>query len=138
LSVHTVGGVIAPGETLMLLVPEGDDLVLQAQISPQDIDEVQSGQAANIRFPVFNSRITPELRGQVVQVGADVTRNDANSPAYYSVRLELPASELKKLGDHKLRPGMPAEAFIQTKAQTPLSYFLKPLTDQFAHALRES
>jgi HlyD family secretion protein len=138
LSVHTLGGVVAPGETLMLLVPEGDDLVLQAQISPQDIDEVHSGQAANIRFPVFNSRITPELRGEVVQVGADVTRNDANSPAFYSVRLELPAAELQKLGDHKLRPGMPAEAFIQTTAQTPLSYFLKPLTDQFAHALRES
>jgi HlyD family secretion protein len=99
---------------------------------------VRSGQTANIRFPVFNSRITPELTGEVVQVSADVSRVDANSQPYYSIRLELPARELEKLGDHKLRPGMPAEAFIQTSAQTPLSYFLKPLTDQFAHALRES
>lgn len=138
LSVHTVGGVIAPGETLMLLVPEGDDLVLQAQVLPQDIDQVRNGQTANIRFPVFNTRITPELRAEVIQVGADVTQTEANTSPFYSVRLQLPASELEKLGDHQLRPGMPAEAFIQTTAQTPLSYFLKPLTDQFAHALRES
>lgn len=139
LSVHTVGGVVAPGETLMLLVPEGDDLVLQAQVFPQDIDKVHAGQKVNIRFPAFNARTTPELRGDVVQVSADVTRPDtAGSPPFYSVRLELPASEIEKLGAHKLRPGMPAEAFIQTTAQTPLSYFLKPLTDQFAHALRES
>ncbi len=137
-ALHTVGGVVAPGEALMLLVPEGDDLVLQAQVQPQDIDQIHKGQMANVRFPTFNARITPELTAEVVQVSADVSRTDANSAPYYSVRLQLPLSEVEKLGDNKLKPGMPAEAFIQTGAKTPLSYFLKPLTDQFAHALRES
>ena len=137
LAVHTVGGVIGPGEPLMLIVPEADELILQAQIMPQDIDKVRAGQIAHIRFPAFNSRLTPEVAAEVTQISADTSRIDATSPPFYSVRLMISAPELAKLGDNKLKPGMPAEAFIQTEAQTPMTYFLKPLTDQFAHALRE-
>jgi HlyD family secretion protein len=138
LVVHTVGGVIGPGEPLMLIVPEADELILQAQVMPQDIDKVRPGQIAHIRFPAFNSRLTPEVAAEVTQISADTSRLDASSPAFYSVRLMISAKELDKLGSNKLKPGMPAEAFIQTEAQTPMTYFLKPLTDQFAHALRES
>ncbi len=138
LSVHTEGGVIGAGETLMLIVPEGDDLVLQALVSPNDIDQVARGQQAQIRFPAFNARITPEIFGQVEQVAADTTRTDEKSPPAYAVRIIIPANEIQKLGDNKLRPGMTAEAFIQTSARSPLSYLLKPLVDQFAHAMRES
>jgi HlyD family secretion protein len=137
LAVHTVGGVIGPGETLMLIVPEADELILQAQVMPQDIDKVRTGQIAHIRFPAFNSRLTPEVAAEVTQISADTSRTDASSPPFYSVRLMISATELAKLGANKLKPGMPAEAFIQTEAQTPMTYFLKPLTDQFAHALRE-
>lgn len=137
LAVHTVGGVIGPGEPLMLIVPEADELILQAQVMPQDIDKVRTGQIAHIRFPAFNSRLTPEVAAEVTQISADTSRIDASSPPFYSVRLMISATELAKLGDNKLKPGMPAEAFIQTEAQTPMTYFLKPLTDQFAHALRE-
>ena len=137
LAVHTIGGVISPGEPIMLILPEADDLVLQAQVKPQDIDQVQTGQIAHVKFPAFNSRLTPDISAEVTQVSADTSRADANSPPVYIVRLTISASELAKLGANKLKPGMPAEAFIQTRAQTPLSYFLKPLTDQFAHALRE-
>jgi len=137
LAVHTVGGVIGPGEPLMLIVPEADELILQAQVMPQDIDKVQTGQIAHIRFPAFNSRLTPEVAAAVTQISADTSRIDASSPPFYSVRLMISATELAKLGSNKLKPGMPAEAFIQTEAQTPMTYFLKPLTDQFAHALRE-
>jgi HlyD family secretion protein len=136
-SIHTVGGVVGAGEPLMLIVPEADDLVLQAQVKPQDIDQVQPGQSAHIKFTAFNSRITPDISASVTQVSADTSRADQNSPPYYIVRLTISAAELAKLGTNKLKPGMPAEAFIQTHAQTPMSYFLKPLTDQFAHALRE-
>jgi HlyD family secretion protein len=138
LAVHTVGGVIGPGEPLMLIVPEADELILQAQVMPQDIDKVQPGQIAHIRFPAFNSRLTPEVAAKVTQISADTSRTEAGSPPFYSVRLMISATELAKLGSNKLKPGMPAEAFIQTEAQTPMTYFLKPLTDQFAHALRES
>jgi HlyD family secretion protein len=137
LAVHTVGGVIGPGESLMLIVPEADELILQAQVMPQDIAKVRTGQIAHIRFPAFNSRLTPEVAAEVTQISADTSRTDASSPPFYSVRLMISATELAKLGSNKLKPGMPAEAFIQTEAQTPMTYFLKPLTDQFAHALRE-
>lgn len=138
LAVHTEGGVIAGGDTLMLIVPEGDDLVLQAQVSPNDIDQVQPGQLAQVRFPSFNARLTPEIFAEVQQVAADISRADANSPPFYAVRLIISAKELAKLGDNRLKPGMNAEAFIQTGARSPLSYLLKPLTDQFARALRET
>jgi HlyD family secretion protein len=137
MSVHTEGGVISPGETLMLIVPEGDDLVLQAQVSPNDIDQVHKGQKARVRFPSFNSRTTPEIYGEIEQIAADVSRVDATTPPFYAVRLVLSAKELEKLGDNKLKPGMNAEAYIQTTSQSPMSYLLKPLIDQFAHALRE-
>ncbi len=137
LAVHTEGGVIAAGETLMLIVPEGDDLVLQAQVAPNDIDQVTAGQAARVRFPGFNSRLTPEVSAEVTQVAADVTRIDAASPPFYAVRLVISAKELEKLGDQKLKPGMLAEAFIRTEERSPLSFLVKPLLDQFSHAMRE-
>jgi HlyD family secretion protein len=137
LAVHTEGGVIGSGETLMLIVPEGDDLVLQAQVQPNDIDQVQAGQPAQVRFPGFNARLTPEIFAEVQQVAADTTRIDNSSPPYYAVRLVISAAELKKLGNNKLKPGMTAEAFIQTGARSPLSYLLKPLIDQFSRAFRE-
>ena len=137
MSVHTEGGVISPGETLMLIVPEGDDLVLQAQVSPNDIDQVHAGQQARVRFPSFNSRTTPEIFGEVQQIAADVSRVDANTPPFYAVRLVLSAKELEKLGTNRLKPGMNAEAYIQTSAHSPMTYLLRPLVDQFRRALRE-
>ncbi|MGL4526747.1 MAG: HlyD family type I secretion periplasmic adaptor subunit, partial [Aestuariivirga sp.] len=130
LSVHTVGGVITPAETLMLIVPESDDLVLQAQVPPSQIDRVTLGQTARVRFSAFDTRVTPEIGAEVTHVAADVSRVDANSPPFYMVQLKSPATELALLGDNRLRPGMPAEAFIQTGARTPLSYMVKPLFDQ--------
>ncbi len=138
MAVHTEGGVISPGETLMLLVPEGDTLVLQAQVAPQDVDQVQKGQVASVRFPGLNARTTPEIFAEVSQVAADVSQSDQNTPPFYAVRLMIPPKELEKLSAHKLRPGMNAEAFIQTEAQSPFSYFVRPLLDQFAYAMRET
>jgi HlyD family secretion protein len=134
---HTIGGVIAPGEVIMLIVPEGDKLVLQAQVSPADIDSVREGQIAVVRFSSIKDRMSPELDGKVAHVAADTSQRDANQPPYYAVRVELVAEHLGRLGKHKLRPGMPAEAFIRTDERTVLSYFLKPLLDQLAHTFRE-
>ncbi len=138
LNVHTEGGVVGAGETLMLIVPEADDLVLQAMVSPNDIDQVTPGQGAQIRFPTFNARTTPEIFGTVQQVAADTTRMDENSPPFYAVRLVISKQELAKLGHNKLKPGMAAEAFIQTDARSPLSYLMRPLIDQFSRAMRET
>lgn len=138
LMVHTEGGVIAPNETIMMILPQGDDLVLQAQVTPNDIDHVHMGQPARIRFTAFNSRVTPEIAAEVTQVAADTSRADAQSPPFYAIRLTISAEELKKLGDSKLKPGMGAEAFIQTESRSPFSYLVKPLVDQWRHAMRES
>ena len=138
LSVHTEGGIVAPGETLMMIVPQGDDLVLQAQVAPNDISNIRVGQVARIRFNSFNARVTPEITAEVTQVAADTTRADAQSAPYYAIRLVISAKELEKLGENKLKPGMSAEAFVQTESRSPFSYLVKPLMDQFAHAMRES
>jgi HlyD family secretion protein len=135
--VHTEGGVIAPGETLMLLTPEGDDLVLQAQVLPNDIDQVSIDSVAKVRFPSFNAQLTPEITAVVSQVASDVSRTDQNTPPFYAVRLRISAEELKKLGKNKLKPGMTADAFIQTSSRTPFSYLVKPLWDNIAHTFTE-
>ncbi|MFN0194540.1 MAG: HlyD family efflux transporter periplasmic adaptor subunit, partial [Aestuariivirga sp.] len=137
--VHTIGGVIGPGEPLMLIVPEGDELILQAQVSPQDIDDIHEGQQALVRFPALKSRMTPELFAEVIHVAADVSQVDQNTPPFFAIRLKLLPHELEKLtADQVLKPGMPAEAMIQTTARSPLSYLLKPLADQLAHTFRET
>jgi HlyD family secretion protein len=135
--IHTEGGVISPAEPLMMLAPEQDDLVLQTHVSPQNIEQVHEGQMAHIRFPAFNSRTTPEIFAEVANVAADTTRASADTPPFYDVRLRIPKEELAKLGDKRLKHGMPAEAFIQTEARSPMSYFIKPLLDQIAHTWRE-
>jgi HlyD family secretion protein len=136
--VHTIGGVIGPGEPIMLIVPEGDDFVLEAQVSPADIDQVHENQRATVRFSSLANRLTPEMNGTVIQVSADTSRTDTNSPPFYSVRIKLNDGEDVKLMGQKLKPGMPAEAFIQTDQRTVLSYFVKPLMDQVAHTFREN
>jgi HlyD family secretion protein len=138
MNLHTEGGVVAPGETLMMILPKGDDLVLQAQVAPNDIDHIHLGQPARIRFTAFNARVTPEIAAEVTQVSADTSRNDSQSPPFYAIRLTISAKELEVLGVNRLKPGMSAEAFIQTESRSPFSYLIKPLMDQFAHAMRES
>jgi HlyD family secretion protein len=137
-NVHTIGGVITPGEAIMLIVPETDKLMVEAKVNPRDIDQVQVGQATMLRFPEFNTRTTPEIKGTVLQVSADTTADQRTGQSYYTVRIGMPAEEIKELGkDVKLIPGMPVEAFVQTGERTVISYLTKPLVDQFMRAFRE-
>ncbi|GGF69100.1 HlyD family type I secretion periplasmic adaptor subunit [Azorhizobium oxalatiphilum] len=137
LSVHTVGGVIAPGDIIMSVVPTADRLAVEARIRPQDIDQVQVGQSALLRLSAFNAHTTPELGGTVTQVAADQTEDSRTGQLYYLVRIALPASELQRMAGQPLLPGMPIEVFITTGARTALSYLVKPLYDQINRAFRE-
>jgi HlyD family secretion protein len=137
LAVHTVGGVIGPGEPLMLIVPRADALTVEAKIPPQDIDQIRVGQRAVLRFAAFNQRTTPEINGAVSMVSPDVTQDGKAGLSFYTVRIMLPDDELARLKDLRLVPGMPAESFIQTGERTVLSYLTKPLADQMAQAWRE-
>jgi HlyD family secretion protein len=137
LAVHTVGGVVSPGGTVMEIVPDQDSLSLEAHITPQDIHDVHLGQSAVLRLTAFNLRTTPELNGTVSRVGADLTQDQRTGNSFYVVRVTIPSDKLARLGAMKLVPGMPAEAFVQTGERMALSYLMKPLHDQIARAFRE-
>jgi len=138
LAMHTIGGVIGAGDTIMQIVPQADELVVEARVRAQDIDEIVEGQGAIIRFTAFNQRNTMQAMAEVMQVSADTSQETRDAPPTFAVRLRLSADELDKLGDLTLKPGMPAEVFIQTRTRTPLSYLLQPLSDQIARSFRES
>ena len=136
-TVHTIGGVIPAGEAIMLVVPDSDRLTVEAKVNPQDIDKVQLGQNATLRFSAFNFRTTPEIFGTVSQISADITTDQRTSQSYYTIRIALPADEVARLGNVKLVPGMPVEAFVNTGDRTVMSYLMKPLSDQINRAFRE-
>lgn len=135
--VHTIAGVIRPGETLMEIVPEEDRLVVDAEVSPVDIDSVHTGQKAEVRFSAFQSRMIPTIMGTVLTVSADRLVDEREGRPYYTVRIEVPESEIDKLGDHHLQAGMPAEVLIQTGERTVLDYFITPLRDSMSRAMVE-
>jgi HlyD family secretion protein len=137
-NVHTVGGVITAGDAMMMIVPQADDLSVEAKVDPKDIDKLQIGQKTLMRFSAFNQRTTPELNGNVTRVSADVTTDQRTGQSYYTIRVSLPPAEVARLGDNnKLIPGMPVEAFVQTGDRTMLSYLIKPLNDQLMRSFRE-
>jgi HlyD family secretion protein len=137
LSVHTIGGVIRAGDTIMEIVPDTDDLQIEARLQPNDIDQVRTGQKAFVRFSAFNQRLTPQLIGAVSYVSADTSHDQQTNAPYFTVRIALAEDELHRLGGLQLVPGMPAEVFMQTGNRTMMSYLLKPITDQLHRAFIE-
>jgi len=135
--VHTVGGVIPPGGTLLELVPVNDKLIVEARINPQDIDKVRAGLPAGIKLTAFNQRTTPELHGDVGYVSADVLQDQKSGAVYYVARIEVPEEEVKRLGDKPLQPGMMAEVFIRTGERTMADYLLQPIRNSFRRAWLE-
>lgn len=138
LSVHTIGGVVAPGEQIMMIVPEVDKLVVEVKVAPQDIDQIYYGQLTNLRFSAFNQKTTPEVTGTVERISADVTVDQRTGTSFYLVRVATSQEQIKRLGEFSLMPGMPVEAFITTGERSVLSYFLKPLIDQANRTFREA
>jgi len=137
LAVHTIGGVIGPAEVIMEIVPDSDNLQVQARLSPKDIDQVLVGQKTLVRLSAFNQRTTPQLNGLVSYVSADLSHDKQTDAAYYTLRVTLPGAELRRLGDLQLVSGMPAELFLQTGSRTMMSYLLKPITDQMQRTFSE-
>jgi len=137
LDVHTLGGVISPGQPILDIVPKEDELVIEAQVAPQDIDKIAIGLEATVRLSAFDLRSTPELSGTVFATSADRLIEEASREPYYLVAARIPDAELGKLQGLELVPGMPAEVFIRTGERTALSYLLKPLTDGMARAFKD-
>ncbi|QRM31584.1 HlyD family type I secretion periplasmic adaptor subunit [Microvirga sp. VF16] len=135
--VHTVGGVINAGEPLMLIVPEADELSIEVKVSPQDIDQLQTGLDTVLRLSAFNQRTTPELKGRVSLIAADLVTDERSGIQYYPVRVAFADGERDRLGSLKLVPGMPVEGLIRTGYRTVFSYLTKPITDNMTKAFRE-
>ena len=138
LQVTTPRSVIRPADPVAYIIPQDRPLVIMAQVSPIHIDEVHVGQPVRLVFSAFIARTTPELTGTVVTVSADALTDTRNQTSFYRAEIVLDPGEIEKLEGLTLVPGMPVEAFIQTGARTPLAYLVKPFTDYFKRAFRES
>jgi HlyD family secretion protein len=137
-SKYNSGAVIAPGQEILTIVPEGTALVLEARVRPQDIDEVRLGQAAWLSFSAFDSRETPAIAGRVVYVSADRLEDERSGEAYYLARLEISPEPLSGFDPESVGPGLAAEAFITTDDRTFLEYLMAPLTRTLSRSFRET
>ena len=138
MQVATLGGIASAGETLMQIVPQDDEIMVDVRINPLDIDKLAAEQTVTLRLSSFNSRSTPELLGLVDRISPDLTRDAASGTQFYVVRVRLPGDELERLPETaRLIPGMPVEAFFATGDKTVLTYLAKPVMDQLALAFRE-
>lgn len=137
LQVHTTGGVIKAGETLLSIVPQNEPLVVEAKIDPNDIDIVQNGLDAQVRLTPFNARMVPPVPAKIVWVSADSMNDQQTGTRYYVARAELNTLPSELPEDIRLYPGMPAELIIVTGESTLLDYLLAPLTRSFRRAFRE-
>jgi HlyD family secretion protein len=137
LVVHGKDAIITAGETIMQIVPDTDELEVEARIAPQDIDQITPGQSVELRFSAFNQRTTPAVPGFLMSIGADLTREVQTGLSYYVVRISTPPTSVDVLHSLRLVPGMPVEVFLKTQDRTMLSYLAKPLADQFQRSFRD-
>lgn len=141
LQVHTLGAVIPPGGKILDIVPQNEKLIVEARVSPLDIDRISIGQIAEIRFSAFKSRTTPKVEGKLITVSADrlVDEESRDKEPYYLARVEITSQGLEDLArsELKLLPGMPAEVLINTGERTLLQYLMDPLSDTVARSFIE-
>jgi len=134
---NTIGGVVAPGMEIMQVIPDGDRLIIDAQVQIADIDQVYPGQIGRVRLSAFNARTTPELMAEVIQASPDKLIDPVSGMPYFSVKVQIPPEELAIIEGLALVPGMPAEIFLQTEKRSVMNYILKPAIDAMKHGLRE-
>lgn len=138
MQVHTLGSVAPPGQTLLDLVPEKDQFVVETRVMTQDVNDLYKGQRADIRFSAFDQRQTKVIHGEVVHVSADRLLNERDGMPYYLARIRVTEQGLQDMAaDMELKPGMPAEVMIRRGERTLFSYLLKPISDSFARGLKE-
>ena len=138
-TVRTVGGVVAPGETLMLIVPKQEDLELDVRVSPMEINKLRLGQTADVKLLSYDARTTLDLEGSVRTISPDMLQDPATGVQYFSVRVRLADSELEKLPEGApLVPGMPAESFFRTGERTVWSYITGPIEERLSHTFRDN
>jgi HlyD family secretion protein len=137
LQVFAEQSVVRPADPLLYIIPQDQALVVAARVESLNVNDIYVGQQAALRFPGFDQKKTPELFGQVTKVSADVVQDEATGMNYYAAEIMPYETELAKLGDERLLPGMPVEAFIQTGERSPIAYLAEPMLGFFNRAFRE-
>lgn len=137
IKVHTQGGVIRAGDTIMEIVPIGDTLNIQARVSPLDINYVVPGLEAEVKFPSFRSRTLPLMFGSVKTVGADALFDEASKQSYYLAIIEVRQDTIPEFYRERMTAGMPADVMINLGDRTVLDYLTSPLVDGLAKSFRE-
>jgi HlyD family secretion protein len=138
LTVTTPNSVIRSAEPVLYIIPQDRPLIIVAQIPPIHVDEVHVGQPVRVVFAAFSSRTTPQLEGHLVTVSADAMSDPNSKQTFYRAEIELEKGEIEKLNGQTVIPGMPVQAYISTGDRSPMAYLLKPFTDYFQMAMRES
>lgn len=138
LAFAAVGDVIRPAETIMVIVPNNDRLLIEGAIKPSDIDQVEVGQVARVRFTAFNRSTTPELLGRVTFVAPDLATDPDTSAPFFALRIQIDTKTFPDGRKINLKPGMPAEIFLGTGSRSMASYLLKPIKDQLHRSFRDN
>ncbi len=135
---HTIGAVIQPASEIMDIVPQSEELIIEAKIRPQDIDSVHDGLKAKVSLTAYKGKKVPKLDGKVINVSADIMVNEQSKESYFLARIKIDQKELANLKEQvTLHPGMPAQIFIITGSRSMVSYLLTPIQDSFYKAFRE-
>jgi HlyD family secretion protein len=137
LVVHTIGGIVGPGQKLMSIIPINEPLIVDAKIRPDEVDQVYPGQPATVRISSFRLPVTPELGGRVTNVSPDHVVSDRSGQAYFTVKIAVTPGEQQKLKGKELTPGLPAEVLLLGENRRIISYLVQPLTDKLTVAFRE-
>lgn len=139
LAFFTIGGVVKPGDRVLDIVPEGDELIVEAQVAPQYIDRVRTGLPADVHLDAYINQVKQSVvAGKVITVSADALTEARSGTQYYSIRVAVPGTELVKLGKFKVQPGMQTTVMVKTGERSMMTYLLRPLFRRFATALGEN
>ncbi|MDW6025850.1 HlyD family type I secretion periplasmic adaptor subunit [Mesorhizobium sp. BAC0120] len=135
---NSISSVVRAGEPVMELLPTSDQLIIEARVSPRDIDSLKVGQTARLHFSALNARTTPQVPGTVTYISADRLMDQATNQPYYTARLKITDDLPPEVAQNQIYPGMPVEAFIATGDRTFVEYLVRPLLDSFGRAFRET
>lgn len=135
---HTIGAVIPPGGDVMSIVPQNEELIVEAKVKPQDIDNVTVGMKSKIQLTAYKGKKVPKLNGEVINISADILTNQQTNESYFLARVSISKKDIEKLKDKiDLYPGMPAQVFIITGSRSLVSYLFMPISDSAYKAFRE-
>ena len=137
MQVTTTGGVVAPGDTILTIIPQDRGVTFEIRIDPRTVDQVHPGQKAEVIVAAFDPRTTPRMKGEVVWVSPDTVTDQRTGQDHFRANIAIPDEELARLDGAVLVPGMPIEAYLKTTDRTIMSYLAQPITDSLRRAMRE-